>query len=422
MAIDIEQVKQKYGIVGNDAKLNRAIENAVLSAPTNLSILVTGESGVGKEAFARIIHGYSDRRQHKLVAVNCGAIPEGTIESELFGHKKGSFTGADRDRKGYFTEANGSTIFLDEVGDLPLSVQVKLLRVLQNGEVIPVGESMPQQVDVRVVAATNNNMEEAVREGRFRADLYYRLNQMSIYIPPLRERQNDIPMLFSRFAADIAIESGRPAVMLADDQAREYLMHYPWNGNVRELQNITKRIAWLESERLITREILQKYIPNTSAQIVPLAQGGYAQGHGMSNITDRELLLKALSMGQMISEMRDELYDLRRTVEQLKEHSLMGEPIVTPAPKHTFEPQQKSMMLPSTEEEQQTVFEEVTTLHDDVEQPTVIEADLPLDLNEREKMAIKKALELHKGNRKMAAKDLGISERTLYRRIKDLGL
>ena len=418
--MNLDAIKQRYGIVGNDYKLNLAIENAVKSAPTNLSILVTGESGVGKDIFARLIHEKSDRSQKRLVAVNCGAIPEGTIESELFGHVKGSFTGADRDRKGYFKEADGGTIFLDEVGELPLTVQVKLLRVLQNGEIIPVGESKPQKVDVRVVAATNTNVEEAVRAGRFRPDLYYHLNQMSISIPPLRERQADIPMLFSRFAADIAVESGMRAIVLADDDARQYLMHYPWYGNVRELRTITQRIAWLEPERVITRDILQKYLPATAADTlpVPVTSGGSGYSAG---ITDRELLLKALSMGQMISEMREELFDLRQTVEQLKQGTVVTH-AVTPAPVHHIidSPSDTIMLQPST----------ASPLHDDVietvheveYQPSEPVDELPLSLVERERQAILRALQIHNGNRKLAAQDLGVSERTLYRRIKDYNL
>lgn len=412
--MNLETIKQRYGIVGNDYKLNLAIENAVKAAPTNLSILVTGESGVGKDIFARLIHEKSDRSQKRLVAVNCGAIPEGTIESELFGHVKGSFTGADRDRKGYFKEADGGTIFLDEVGELPLTVQVKLLRVLQNGEIIPVGESKPQKVDVRVVAATNTNVEEAVRAGRFRPDLYYRLNQMAINIPPLRERQADIPMLFSRFAADIAVESGMRAIVLADEDACQYLMQHPWYGNVRELRTITQRIAWLEPERIITREILQKYLPPTAADTLPVPVGATGVGYA-SGISDRELLLKALSMGQMITEMREEIFDLRQTVEQLKQGAVIKHPMQSPVT-HIIDPAPERLMLHPSPSHQEEHYE---TVHDVVYQPSEPVEDVPLSLEERERQAILHALERHRGNRKLAAKDLGISERTLYRRIKD---
>lgn len=412
--MNLETIKQRYGIVGNDYKLNLAIENAVKAAPTNLSILVTGESGVGKDIFARLIHEKSDRSQKRLVAVNCGAIPEGTIESELFGHVKGSFTGADRDRKGYFKEADGGTIFLDEVGELPLTVQVKLLRVLQNGEIIPVGESKPQKVDVRVVAATNTNVEEAVRAGRFRPDLYYRLNQMAINIPPLRERQADIPMLFSRFAADIAVESGMRAIVLADEDACQYLMQHPWYGNVRELRTITQRIAWLEPERIITREILQKYLPPTAADTLPVPVGATGVGYA-SGISDRELLLKALSMGQMITELREEIFDLRQTVEQLKQGAVIKHPMQSPVT-HIIDPAPERLMLHPSPSHQEGHYE---TVHDVVYQPSEPVEDVPLSLEERERQAILHALERHRGNRKLAAKDLGISERTLYRRIKD---
>ena len=420
MNIDIDSVKRKYRIIGNNSKLNLAIENAVKAAPTDLTVLVSGESGVGKDIFARMIHEYSNRSNKNLVAVNCGAFPEGIIESALFGHIKGAFTGADRDSKGYFREADGGTIFLDEVGELPLPMQVKLLRVLQNGEIIPVGESKPQKVDVRVVAATNADVEKAVREGRFRPDLYYRLNQMAINIPPLRERQEDIPLIFSIFAADIATESKRPAIMLADESAREYLMHYPWHGNVRELRTIVLRIAWLEPERVITREILQRYLPPATESNLPVP---FSTGSGInSTVSDHELLLKTLSMGQVITEMREELYDLRRTVEQLKQGAISTTPIVTPAPAHVIDnhtPISTLLSHPSSDNDYTDV--EYTPAHD-VEEAVPPADDLPLDLMERERQAIVKALAKHHGNRKLAAQDLGISERTLYRRIKTLDL
>ncbi|MBQ9547056.1 MAG: sigma-54-dependent Fis family transcriptional regulator [Bacteroidales bacterium] len=419
--MNIDSVKKRYRIIGNNSKLNLAIENAVKAAPTDLTVLVSGESGVGKDIFARMIHEYSNRSKKNLVAVNCGAFPEGIIESALFGHIKGAFTGADHDSKGYFREADGGTIFLDEVGELPLPMQVKLLRVLQNGEIIPVGESKPQKVDVRVVAATNADVEKAVREGRFRPDLYYRLNQMSISIPPLRERPEDIPLIFSSFAADIAAESNRPAIMLADESAREYLMHYPWHGNVRELRTIVLRIAWLESERLITREILQRYLPPATESNMPVPVG-FGVGNIQSSVSDHELLLKTLSMGQVISEMREELYDLRRTVEQLKQGGVASPTIVTPPPAHVIDPHTPIPTIISHQDDAEGYDGGFTPAHVVDDTPAEIADDVPLDLGKRERQAIVKALSLHKGNRKLAAQELGISERTLYRRIKALSL
>ena len=267
--MDIQTLKQRYDIIGNDPRLMLALNKAIQVAPTDLSILITGESGVGKDVFSRIIHENSLRKHVRqgrgLISVNCGAIPEGTIESELFGHVKGAFTGADRSRKGYFEEADGGTIFLDEIGELPLAMQVKLLRVLENGEIIPVGSSTAQKINVRVVAATNVDIVEAVRSGRFREDLYYRLNQISIYLPPLRERKDDIPLLFRKFSSDVAEKYHMPPIVLTDD-AKHMMMDYPWYGNVRELKNITEQIAVVETERTITSAILQNYLSYESPQ------------------------------------------------------------------------------------------------------------------------------------------------------------
>ena len=261
--MDIQKIKLRYGIIGNDPKLNMAINKAIQVAPTDLSILISGESGVGKDVFSRIIHENSLRKHVKqgkgLISVNCGAIPEGTIESELFGHVKGAFTGAERNRKGYFEEADGGTIFLDEIGELPLAMQVKLLRVLENGEIMPVGSSTAQKINVRIVAATNVDLVAAVRNGHFREDLYYRLQQISISIPPLRERKDDIPLLFRKFSSDVAEKYNMPPIFLTED-ARQYLMNYPWYGNIRELKNMTEQIAVVETERTITRAILQNYL------------------------------------------------------------------------------------------------------------------------------------------------------------------
>ena len=429
--MDLQNIMLRYGIIGKDPKLLMALSKAVQVAPTDLSILITGESGVGKDVFSRLIHDGSDRhtRKRPLVSVNCGAIPEGTIESELFGHVKGAFTGADKDRKGYFEEANGGTIFLDEVGELPLAMQVKLLRVLENGEILPVGSSTARKVDVRVVAATNVDLLAAVHNGRFREDLYYRLNQISIAIPPLRERPDDIPLLFRKFSSDVAEKYKMAPIFLSPD-GKEYIMKYPWYGNVRELKNITEQIAVIEESRTITRAILQNYLNYVPEETLPAMYAG--QQAGM--ISDRELLLKALSMGQMINEMRSEINDLRHVVSQLAasipgSHGVSCVPqlqsIDTPATGNyggsgvaqlhnidensvsgNFKIQNSKYNIPSDEEFQ----------------PSEIIEDEPLALEDRERAAIEKALQRHGGNRRKAAEDLHISQRTLYRKLNEYGL
>ena len=407
--MDIQTLKQRYDIIGNDPRLMLALNKAIQVAPTDLSILITGESGVGKDVFSRIIHENSLRKHVRqgrgLISVNCGAIPEGTIESELFGHVKGAFTGADRTRKGYFEEADGGTIFLDEIGELPLAMQVKLLRVLENGEIIPVGSSTAQKINVRVVAATNIDIVEAVRNGRFREDLYYRLNQISIYLPPLRERKDDVPLLFRKFSSDVAEKYHMPPIVLTDD-AKRMMMDYPWYGNVRELKNITEQIAVVETERTITPAILQNYLSFIPTEKMPaLVSSGTVQG---PQITDRELLLKALSMGQMINEMRQEINDLRQMVGN------MASQLPTSAPRQQtsdyWQPA-TDYRLPTADNHQHVADEEFLT-------PEIIE-DESVALEERERSAIIHALDRHHGNRKLAAADLHISERTLYRKLKE---
>ena len=405
--MDIQTLKQRYDIIGNDPRLMLALNKAIQVAPTDLSILITGESGVGKDVFSRIIHENSLRKHVRqgrgLISVNCGAIPEGTIESELFGHVKGAFTGADKNRKGYFEEADGGTIFLDEIGELPLAMQVKLLRVLENGEIMPVGSSTSQKINVRVVAATNIDIVEAVRNGRFREDLYYRLNQISIYLPPLRERKDDVPLLFRKFASDVAEKYHMPPIVLTDD-AKRMMMDYPWYGNVRELKNITEQISVVETERTITSAILQNYLSYIPTERMPAVVGSTAPSG--SAISDRELLLKALSMGQMISEMRQEINDLRQMVGRLAhgapmqvEQTQVATPSYLPA----------NQLSPITPQE-----EEFLT-------PEIIE-DESVALEDRERVAIARALERRHGNRKLAAADLHISERTLYRKLKEYSI
>ena len=400
--MDIKNIKLRYDIIGNDPRLELALNKAIQVAPTDLSILITGESGVGKDVFSRIIHENSLRKHVRqgrgLISVNCGAIPEGTIESELFGHVKGAFTGADRSRKGYFEEADGGTIFLDEIGELPLAMQVKLLRVLENGEIMPVGSSTAQKINVRVVAATNVDIIEAVRNGRFREDLYYRLNQISIYLPPLRERKDDIPLLFRKFSSDVAEKYHMPPIVLTDE-AKRMMMDYPWYGNVRELKNITEQIAVVETERTITPAILQNYlsfVPTGERMPAVIADGG-TQG---STITDRELLLKALSMGQMINEMRKEINDLRTAVTQMAQGM----------PMHVEQHQASFLPTTTSQDNEHMEVEEFLT-------PEIIE-DEAVSLEDREKRAIIHALERANGNRKQAAAELHISERTLYRKLK----
>lgn len=406
----IETIKQRYDIIGNDPKLLLALNKAMQVAPTDLSIFISGESGVGKDVFSRIVHDNSSRKHKKLVSVNCGAIPEGTIESELFGHIKGAFTGADKDRKGYFEEADGGTIFLDEVGELPLSMQVKLLRVLENGEILPVGSSTSRKIDVRVVAATNVDIMEAVRSGRFREDLYYRLNQISVSIPPLRERKDDIHLLFRKFSSDVAEKYHMPPIFLSED-GKEYLVNYPWYGNIRELKNITEQIAVVETERTITRAILQNYLSYVSDEKMPaLFQHESANAH----ISDRELLLKALSMGQMINEMRAEINNLKQVITNIAQGNVPMQ--------HDYYPQVETHAqqpyYARTDAGRYIVDSGTENAEEDFQEPEVVE-DEPVGLEAREQMAIRKALERHGGKRKAAAQELGISERTLYRKIKE---
>ena len=417
--MDIQNIKNRYDIIGNDPKLILAINKAIQVAPTDLSILVTGESGVGKEILARMIHDNSSRKHKKLVSVNCGAIPEGTIESELFGHIKGSFTGADKDRKGYFEEADGGTIFLDEVGELPLAMQVKLLRVLENGEIIPVGSSTARKINVRVVAATNVDLLAAIRKGHYREDLYYRLNQISIAIPPLRERKEDIVLLFRKFASDVAEKYKMPLLKLSDD-GRQYLMDYPWYGNVRELKNVTEQIAVVETERLITRDILMNYIHYVPDEKMPVL----FQPEATTNaISDRELLLKALSMGQMINEMRTEINNLKQIITSMARQGVQinggiaDEPAYIDGEKYyQLDTQPHTHSAPYAIHPAQPAAEDV-----EFQDSEVVEND-GVALFEREKAAIVRALDRHRGRRRPAAADLGISERTLYRKIKEYGI
>lgn len=418
---EIQSVKLRFGIIGNTEELNRAIDVAMQVAPTDLSVLVTGESGVGKESFPQIIHQFSRRKHGPYIAVNCGAIPEGTIDSELFGHEKGAFTGAISDRNGYFAEANGGTIFLDEVGELPLSTQARLLRVLETGEYIKVGSSKVQKTDVRIVAATNVDFSEAIAEGRFREDLYYRLNTVPIKVPPLRERPNDIPLLFRKFAADFAEKYHMPAIQL-NDAARQLLVAYSWPGNIRQLKNITEQISIIETNRDITPEILRNYLPAQQSSRLPALLGVKPAGNGKSFESEREILYQVL-------------FDMRRDVTELKKlvHDIMAERggtsvVASHEPVHYI--QEAPVKLVHDAPVVMTSVPSVTPLSEPVVKPAeaqevqdteeYVEGNLSLD--DVEKEMIRKALERHHGKRKNAANDLKISERTLYRKIKEYGL
>ena len=401
---DLTSIKNRFGIIGNSPALDRALEVAIRVAPTDLSVLVTGESGVGKEFFPQVIHACSARKHNKYIAVNCGAIPEGTIDSELFGHEKGSFTGAIDARKGYFEEADGGTIFLDEVAELPHSTQARLLRVLQTGEFIRVGSSKVQKTNVRVVAATNVNLQEAIAKGRFREDLYYRLGTVPILVPSLRERPEDIPLLFRRFAADVAAQYRMPAVTL-DDSAREMLMRYYWRGNIRQLKNVAEQISAIEQTRVISAEVLAKYLPPQGGG-APMAAGA---PHPDDMTTERELLYKVLF------DMRADINDLKRMMAELIQGAgRCPEPV-----------RDIKALLPSTA--QSSFIPAVPACPPQA--PVYAESEVVTDEPPREmtkadmqREQIVRALRRNNGRRREAAAELFMSERTLYRKIKELGI
>ena len=396
MTNELFPVKQRFGIIGNAEALNNALEVAMRVAPTELSVLVTGESGVGKEFFPQVIHAYSARKHNKYIAVNCGAIPEGTIDSELFGHEKGSFTGAIDSRKGYFEEADGGTIFLDEVGELPLSTQVRLLRVLQTGEFMRVGSAKVQKTNVRVVAATNNDLMKAISEGRFREDLYYRLNTVPIAGPPLRERKGDIYLLFRKFASDVAVQYRMPAVTL-DEGARALLESYHWRGNIRQLKNVAEQISAIEESRNITADILRRYLPNEGGNRQPMT-GNYSSYDDMS---ERELLYKILF------DMRNDINELKRmmTAAMSRVQTPEAEPV-----RHDV----VGLLPPSAPQPryEENSFAEVV---EDDDEREITKEDV-----QREQ--ILRALRNNNYRRKETAKELFISERTLYRKMKALGI
>lgn len=403
--MDLTSVKQRFGIIGNDSGLNCALEIALRVAATDLSVLVTGESGVGKEFFPQIIHANSARKHGNYIAVNCGAIPEGTIDSELFGHEKGAFTGATEARKGYFEVADGGTIFLDEVAELPHTTQVRLLRVLQTGEFIRVGASKAGKTNVRVVAATNINLREAVAEGRFREDLYYRLNTVPITIPPLRKRKGDIYLLFRKFASDIATQYRMPQITL-DEQARQMLENYRWPGNIRQLKNVAEQISAVEETRLITGEIIKKYLPDYDKSRMPVVMKQTTPSEEMH--TERELLYKVL-------------FDLRSDMSELKR--MMGELMASKRYEETKEIvgllPHSTPAYPITQTDKS--HEPENALYTDTEE-VIDEPQEGMTKEQAQKEAIIRALKRHNGKRKDAARELFISERTLYRKIKELGI
>jgi len=409
----IQSIKQRFEIIGNDPQLNRAIGKAIRVSPTDISVLVTGESGVGKESIPRIIHQLSLRKHGKFIAVNCGAIPEGTIDSELFGHEKGAFTGATSTRSGYFEEADGGTIFLDEVGELPLTTQVRLLRVLENGEFLKVGSSQVQKTNVRIVAATNLDMPKAIQQGKFREDLFYRLSTVEIVLPPLRERNGDIHLLFRKFAADFAQKYKMPTVRL-DEQAQQLLERQQWHGNIRQLRNVAEQLSVLEQDRAIGVDTLGLYLPDHNTRlpaVVPSSAGG-----GSDFGSEREILYKVLF------DMKSDLNDLKQLTLELMNSSSTeqvrsdNEGLIQ---KIYGEEQNQSERLIPPRSESNTYPKKVDNNFDYAEE---IEEEETLSLIDKELELIKKALERNNGKRKAAADELGISERTLYRKIKQFDI
>jgi len=406
--MDIQAIKQRFEIIGNSGGLNRAIEVAVQVAPTDLSVLITGESGTGKEIFPQIIHQFSSRKHGKYIAVNCGAIPEGTIDSELFGHEKGAFTGALSDRKGYFQEADGGTIFLDEIGELPLATQVRLLRVLETGEFIKVGSSKVIKTNVRVITATNVNISEAIEDGKFREDLYYRLNTVPIAMLPLRDRADDVHLLFRKFARDFAEKYRMPPVRL-DEQARILLINYHWPGNVRQLKNITEQISIIEQERNVSAAVLKNYLPSDASKNLPAV---FAKSGGDSSFAnEREILYKVLF------DMKRDMTDLKKLVLDLlenKEDPISGDQAQIIRNLYNDE---SGSFVPEEPASQNHIH--IEQIHKQNIQDTEEFVEESLSLEDKEIELIKKALDKHNGKRKYAAQELGISERTLYRKIKE---
>jgi transcriptional regulator with PAS, ATPase and Fis domain len=420
---EIQSIKQRFGIIGNSPALNHAIQVAMQVAPTDMTVLISGESGSGKESFSKIIHSLSTRKHGKFIAINCGAIPEGTIDSELFGHEKGSFTGAHEARKGYFEETNQGTIFLDEIGEMPLGTQARLLRVLENKEFIKVGSSKVLKTDVRVIAATNVNLLEAVQKGEFREDLYYRLNTVPITVPPLRERGNDIELLFRKFASDFA-DRYKVAPIRLSDEAKEVIVRYSFPGNIRQLKNIAEQISVLETDRLIGKEQLVKYLPALNTPVLPALKKGSSSSEDFS---ERELLYKILF------DMKKDMNELKKLVYEVLKNENYGNQVLNNHKElfHSIQHNestaedivQNNYLLKGKENTTQPIILS-ESLNDDEDVTDIeIEAeDESLSLNAKEKEMIIKALKKNNNKRKYAAQDLGISERTLYRKIKEYNL
>ena len=410
---DLQTIKQRFGIIGNSPLLNRGIEVAVQVAPTDLSVLITGESGVGKENFPKIIHAYSLRRHKKgsYFAVNCGAIPKGTLESELFGHEKGAFTDARAERKGYFEIADGGTLFLDEVGELPLETQAQLLRVLESGEFMRVGSSQVRKTDVRVVAATNLDMKRAISEGRFREDLYYRLNTVEIKVPALRERAEDIPLLFRKFVVDFCQRYNMPTIQLTDD-ATQVLKAYYWQGNVRQLKHTAEQICAVETSRTITAQILRKYLPENEMQRGIALLGAHAQNTHENFMNERELLYKVLfDMKRDMNEMRQQLNGLLTSPAAAPQHRNTDIVVTQNEYPQVEDIQDATPYLINTPDAVEPIIEELA-----------VEETPANTMEDIERESIRQALQRNGGSRKMAAAQLNISERTLYRKIKEYGL
>ena len=414
--ISLQALKQRFEIIGNNTGLNRALEKAIQVAPTDISLLVTGESGVGKEVIPKIAHQLSHRKHSKFIAVNCGAIPEGTIDSELFGHEKGAFTGATQTRAGYFEVADGGTIFLDEVGELPLTTQVRLLRVLENGEFIKVGSSKVQKTNVRIVAATNVNMHEAIKKNKFREDLYYRLSTVEINLPPLRKRPDDIHLIFRKFCSDFAQKYSMPTIKL-DDEAIHVLANYTWAGNIRQLKNIAEQLSVLEEKRLIGKEVIKDYLPNISENL-PAVISGKSKESEFNN--EREILYKVLF------DMKGDLNDLKKLTLELMQASNINEfkknneQLINKVYHKDDYSSNKNVEIVDIENNKLNSKNE--KIEDDFDYIQEVKAIESLSIQEKELELIKKSLEKHAGKRKLAAKELGISESTLYRKIKQFDL
>lgn len=410
----IQEIKNRFGIIGSSPSLDRAIDIAKQVAPTDLTVLITGESGTGKEVFPKIIHSLSARKHGQYIAVNCGAIPEGTIDSELFGHEKGSFTGAHEARKGYFEVANGGTIFLDEVAEMPLATQARLLRVLESGEFIKVGSSKVLKTDVRVVAATNVNIAQAIEKGKFREDLFYRLNTVPIIVPPLRERKQDIHLLFRKFAADFSAKYRMPTIKL-DEEAEQMLSNYYWQGNVRQLKNITEQISVIEKQREINAEVLRHYLPQREMPQLPMVINNNSANAG-ADFSERDLLYKVLF------DMKKDLQDLKKIVVDLIENDNQLNQDFDPENAPLIKKLYQEVGTPETT--LQLGYNSTTPkfMKPNEVTPLPLVAEESLSLQEIEEDMIKKALLKHKGKRKNAAKELGISERTLYRKINEYNI